>query len=214
MREELLSNGFPAAKVHILPPVVRIPTSHAPLSLPAKPHVVYVGQLIRGKGADLLLQALRYVTGDYTVTLVGTGNAHDRLVDLSRRLGVADRVHFQGWVDHAQLDTYYSAATVVAVPSRWPEPFGMVGLEAMQYGRAVVAFNVGGIADWLQHDHTGFLVPEQDVEAFGHALQRLISSPALAARLGRQAYAYVRHHYNFSHYLDQLESHLRCVPEP
>jgi glycosyltransferase involved in cell wall biosynthesis len=214
MREELLSNGFPAAKVHILPPVVHVSEPQSPFPLPTKPHIVYVGQLIRGKGVDLLLQALRHVTGDYVVTLVGTGNAYDPLVDLSRRLGVADRVHFQGWIDHAQLGAYYSAATVVAVPSRWPEPFGMVGLEAMQHGRAVVAFNVGGIADWLKHDHTGLLVPEQDVQAFGHALQRLISSPALAAHLGERAYSYVQQHYNFSHYLDRLESHLRGVPEP
>ena len=69
---------------------------------------------------------------------------------LASKLKISDRVVFTGRVDHEKLESYYAAARLVVVPSRWPEPFGMVGIEAMARGRPVVAFDTGGIGDWLE----------------------------------------------------------------
>ena len=162
MREELLQNGFPEKKVFILPPVIRM-ENHSPSPVPEDPRILYVGQLIRGKGVDLLLHALKRLTCDFKATIVGTGNALSKLKALCSEMGLDDRVEFSGWVRNQDLGHFYSKARVVVVPSRWPEPFGMIGLEAMHHGRPVVAFDVGGIPDWLEHMKTGMLVPEQDV---------------------------------------------------
>ncbi len=207
MREELLQSGFPPEKVHILPHIVRLPDP-TPSDVPDEPKILYVGQLIRGKGVDLLLHALQQVSCDFTATIVGTGNAQESLEALCHKLGLADRVRFQGWMDREKLDTFYSSAKVVVVPSRWAEPFGMVGLEAMNFGRATVAFDVGGIPDWLDDGVTGLLAPEQNTTAFARALERVLTDTGFAATLGRNARERVRKHYSFERYLDQVEAHL------
>lgn len=208
MREELLQNGFPTEKVHIIPPVVRL-AAQSPKPVPEEPRILFVGQLIRGKGVDLLLRALQQVSVEFSAMIVGAGNAQAGLEDLCRRLGLAGKVQFRGWVGHDELGKIYDSARIVVVPSRWPEPFGMVGVEAMNHGRAVVAFGVGGIPDWLKHEETGLLAPEQDVDALALAVQRLLTDRELAASMGEKGYAYGREHYSFDRYLDRLESHLR-----
>ena len=119
---------------------------------------------------------------------------------------------FSGWVRNEDLGNFYSKAKVVVVPSRWPEPFGMIGLEAMHHGRPVVAFDVGGIPDWLDHMETGILVPEQDVGAFGKALEKILGENQFAARLGQNGLRRVRDHYAFEGYLDRLEGCLKGDP--
>jgi glycosyltransferase involved in cell wall biosynthesis len=212
MREELLQNGFPAANIEILPPVVQ---SHfeKPKPVPQTRQILYVGQLVHGKGVDLLLQALRQVKCEFTATIVGTGNAKDSLEALNQKLGLANRVKFRGWVSNDQLSAFYSAVKVVVVPSRWPEPFGMIGLEAMRHGRPVVAFSVGGISDWLHHNYTGILVPEQDTEAMAHGIEQILTRDEFATRLGNNAYDRFTTHYAFEDYLTRLETLLGAEKE-
>jgi glycosyltransferase involved in cell wall biosynthesis len=208
MREELIVNGIPPARVHIVPPVVRMAPPQA--SPPAAGHrILYVGQLIRGKGVDLLLRALARLPLPVAADIAGTGNGLPALETQAARLGLADRVRFHGWTSRDDLEALYRGATVVAVPSRWAEPFGMIGLEAMQHGRPVVAFAVGGIPDWLEDGVTGLLVPEADVGGFARALGRVLTEPGLAARLGAQARARVAARFVFAEYLDRLEGLLR-----
>jgi len=157
---------------------------------------------------DLLLRALSHVGCDYELTVAGTGNARTRLDRLARQLGISDKVRFAGWVSPQDIGQHYAAAKVVVVPSRWPEPFGMIGLEAMHHGRPVVAFKVGGIPDWLEHGITGLLVPEQDVRAFAAALEQLLGDSQLCTKLGRQAQQRVRTRFDFEQYLDRLEGFL------
>lgn len=205
MRDELVSNDIPPAKVHIVPPVVRMaPRETTPT--PAGGRILYVGQLIRGKGVDLLLQALARLPLPFAADIAGTGNALAGLQALAGRLGLADRVRFHGWTSREALEALYREATVVAVPSRWAEPFGMIGLEAMQHGRPVVAFAVGGIPDWLEDAGTGLLVPEGDVGGFARALGRVLAEPGLAGRLGAHARTRVAARFVFSEYLERLEA--------
>jgi glycosyltransferase involved in cell wall biosynthesis len=211
MRQELVKNGFPKENVHILAPVVRL-TPIEPCVVPKEPNILYVGQLIRGKGVDLLLHALNQLDCDFTATIIGTGNAKAKLETLSQQLKLDEKVRFLGWVSHDDLSKYYSRSKVVAVPSRWPEPFGMIGLEAMLHGRPVIAFEVGGIPDWLEHEKSGLLVPEQDTKAFAEALQKLLSNTSLAAEFGENGRMIVKQCFGFEEYLDRLEAHLFGTP--
>ncbi len=204
MKEELMQNGFPMQKIRILAPNVK--TEDRPfIPVPEEKNILFVGQLIRGKGVDLLLRALKKLTCDYATFIVGTGNAEAKLKKMAEQAGLSGRVHFLGWRDHSEIAKLYLKARVVAVPSRWPEPFGMIGLEAMRFGRPVVAFHVGGIPDWLTHEGTGFLVPEQDIDGFAQALERLLMNTDLAQAMGRKGYEHVKSHFSFESYIAQLE---------
>lgn len=209
MYDELNMNGFDSDRISVLPPCVpnkKINTSQ----LPENKQLLYVGQLIHGKGVDLLLNALTHVTENFSCTIAGTGNAEQSLKTLAKSIGLSERVNFAGWISNASLTKYYNNARIAVVPSRWPEPFGMVGLEAMLHGRPVVAFDVGGIHDWLQHDKNGILIPEQDVKKMGQAINTLLSDDSLTARLAKGAAETVLTRFNFKNYIDELES-LFCV---
>ncbi|MEO1367304.1 MAG: glycosyltransferase, partial [Acidobacteriota bacterium] len=138
------------------------------------------------------------------LTLVGDGNARADLEKLAARLGVAGRTRFVGWVDPERIGGFYRRAQVVVMPGRWPEPFGLVGQEAMARAKPVVAFDVGGVGDWLDDGRTGLLVPEQDLGQMAGALDRLLSDAALRRRLGRTARSRYRERFLFEPYLDQL----------
>ena len=126
-------------------------------------------------------------------------------MELVRSLGIGDRVTFVGWVPHDRLAAYYTQARVVAVPSRWAEPFGMVGLEAMWASRPVVAFSVGGIPDWLADGETGLLVTEQDTRGFAHAIEELLGDPATAERMGAAGWERVQGRFRFEAFIERTE---------
>lgn len=205
MVDMLVRNGFEPEQVARLAPVPA-GLEREPLPPSSEPVVLYVGQVIRGKGVDLLLRALAEVRSEFRAFIVGTGNHLNECIALTRELGLAGRVSFTGWVPHESLERYYAQARVVAVPSRWPEPFGMVGLEAMWASRAVVGFAVGGIPDWLADGETGITAPEADWQALGHAIDELLADPALAARMGRAGHERAQSAFRFDDYLSQSEA--------
>src|SRR5260370_37803289 len=114
MREELIQNGFAAERIETLPYAVRMPL-HAMAPIPEENRILYVGQLIRGKGADLLLRALPHLRCDYELTIVGAGNARGKLERLCGELGIEDRVRVQVWVNPQELGDYYASAHVLAL---------------------------------------------------------------------------------------------------
>lgn len=204
MERELVMNGLDPERVAIVPPIPAALADAQPVPPSLEPEVLFVGQLIRGKGVDLLLKALVGVPGDWHATIVGTGNHLEACRALAGELKLAERVTFTGWVPHQDLESYYGRAAVCVVPSRWPEPFGMVGVEAMARGRPVVAFAVGGIPDWLAAGVTGLLAPEADTGALGAAIASLMGDRERAAALGRAGLARVRAEFQPAQYLDRL----------
>lgn len=206
MRDELAMNGFLPEKLAVLPPVVRMkPTGETPVA--DEPHVLFVGQLIRGKGVDLLLEALARLDCSFRASIAGDGNARPALEERCRRLGLESKVQFLGWVPADQVADVYTKSRLLAVPARWPEPFGMIGLEAMRHGRPIVAFGVGGIRDWLHDGENGLMVEERDVDGYAAALKKLLVDRQLADQMGKRGREIVNSQYSFSHYLDQLEAH-------
>ena len=203
VRDQLLANGVESDSITVLPPVVKT-SSREYVSPPQSRNLLYVGQLIRGKGVDLLIEAMRLLAPDVRLSIVGKGNAENDLQRLVEKMGLSTQVTFHGWVQPERLTAIYDASDVVAVPSRWPEPFGMVGLEAMRRGRPVVAFDVGGISDWLCHGRSGFLVPEQNTKLFAQAIKQLFDSPWLASRMGIEGRKIVESNFSFTEYINTL----------
>lgn len=203
MKNELIRNGFPSDSIAILPPsVADFDTPLAPLK--HKGRLLYVGQLVRGKGVDTLLRALSLCTHNQTLSIIGAGNDEHYLQSLANELNLQDRVRFLGWVPHDTLCSHYDEADCVIVPSRWPEPFGMVGLEALLRRRPVIASNVGGIPDWLEDGQNGLLVQVNDEAALAKAIDRLSADPALAAELGERGRQSVLSRFSFDMFVTKL----------
>ena len=99
------------------------------------------------------------------------------------------------------------------MPSRWPEPFGMVGVEAMLRCRPVVASRVGGIPDWLVDGETGTSVPCNDPQALADALDTLVEDTDLAIRMGEAGRKRAMGLFAYGRYMDELERLFqeRCI---
>lgn len=161
--------------------------SAAPPEWPAGPgaRVLAVGRLSTYKGFDVLLDALAIATGARLV-LIGQGEEAARLQAQATRLGIAGRVHFAGAVDDAALAAAYAAADFVVLPSLdRGEAFGVVLLEAMRAGRAVIASDVSGsgIAGVVGGE-AGVMVPPGDAAALAAAITALAGDAARRAALG------------------------------
>ncbi len=209
MREELRRNGFPPEQIEIHSPVPGRPApAEAVVALAgpvADPRLIFAGQIVRGKGVDVLLESLAHVRVPFECIILGDGHHRAYCETLSRRLGLADRVQFAGYVPAAEVAEYYRTATLAVFSSVWPEPFGLSGLEALHHGLPVVAFDVGGVREWLDDGVNGLLAPWMDRKGFALRVERLLGDRALARRLGEQGRALVRERFSFPRYIDGLE---------
>lgn len=204
MHNELTMNGIRSERITTIAPIPKSLTSCRASPLPTEPHILFVGQVIRGKGVDLLLRAMQKIEVPCTLTVVGEGNHKLSCIQLASSLNLADRVKFTGWVDHNSLDRFYNSAQILVVPSRWPEPFGMVGIEAMRRARPVVAFDSGGISDWLSDGRTGFLAEPGNASDLAEKIQRLLTDKALREKMAANALHESQSKYCHKKFIQQL----------
>ena len=150
----------------------------------AEPRLLCVGRLIPIKGHIVLLRAFAQAKKELPaleLDIAGRGPLEPALRALARELGVAESVSFLGHVTPIQGAIEQSA--VVVVPSMG-EGFGMVALEAMERGRAVIASRVGGLPEIVVDGATGLVVPPEDAHALAEAMLALASDPSRAAAMG------------------------------
>ena len=168
MRATCIANGIAANRIEITPPPLPDAAFAAvPAVRPAAPTLLFASRLTPRKGLRSLLGALAKLPAAERPALVvaGEGEAEERD---ARSQAAHDGLHveWRGRLTAGQLRDAIDAADAVAVPSLWPEPFGLVGIEAQARGRPAVAYAVGGIGDWI--GGAGITVRRGDESAFGH----------------------------------------------
>lgn len=194
MRREYVRNGVDEAKAHAIPLFSTIAPA-ADAGAPAELRVLFLGRMTRLKGGDLLIHAVarawEYTGRPVQLTMCGDGPQRAEWQALARSLHLP--VEFPGWVDADERLRLFRSASVVAVPSVWPEPFGLVGLEAASQGVPAIAFDVGGIGEWLKDGENGRLVPGRpSVEALTDELAWAVMRPAELAAMRPRALAAAR----------------------
>jgi phosphatidyl-myo-inositol dimannoside synthase len=185
----------PAARVHVIPNGVDLPSGPAAARCPL-PIIVTVARMDElYKGHDTLARALPIVlhaTPEARWVVVGDGVLRSWIEGLVTAHGMAESVHFAGRVSDAARDAWLDRAHVFAMPSRVPiggggEGYGISYLEAGAHGLPVVAGDVGGAVDAVIHGRTGILVDPTDHVAVATALTELLVDDGRAQALGRAA---------------------------
>ncbi len=205
MKNELLRNGFSESHIEIHAPVPQMGDPDLRSNFSPRNLIIYAGQIIRGKGVDILLRILATVRTPFECLILGDGTHRTYCEKLARKLGLTNRVRFMGFVPQDELKTFYRECSVVTISSVWPEPFATIGMEVMRYGIPVVAFDAGGIKDWLRNGENGFLVPWMDCAQYATRLEELLSNKGLAREMGERGRKLVNERYDFSQYISNLE---------
>lgn len=151
-----------------------------------EPFFLGMGRLVREKGFDILLDAFRSVVSarpDLRLVLVGGGPEEYALKTQAESLGVMDNVVFRSGESRRAVIHTLQASMAVVVPSR-SEALGIVNLEAMAAGKAVIAAAVGGVPEVVRDRETGILVPPEDPEALAAAMIEIAANVELRRKLG------------------------------
>jgi phosphatidyl-myo-inositol dimannoside synthase len=177
--------------------------------------ILSVGRLSRRKGFDQVIAALPALIDsgiDVHYALVGIGEDREYLGHHAVTTQVAERVHFLGHVEPADLPRWYEAADVFAMPNRSvnsdTEGFGMVFIEAAACGTPSIAGRAGGTGSAVLDGRTGLRVDGEDLAAVVHALRRMLGDEPLNRRLGEAAAARARSEFSW----DQVAAKTRALP--
>jgi len=170
---------------------------------PGRFRVVALSRLVPRKGIDTVIEAIAAVP-QAELVIAGGGESADlggdpeaqRLSALAQAWHVADRVHFRGRVERADVPQLLRSADVVAC-TPWYEPFGIVPLEAMACGVPVIVSSVGGLVDTVVDGVTGYHIPVRDARRLSGALEALRRDAALREAMGRAGIARVRARYSW-----------------
>ncbi|MFA5861952.1 MAG: glycosyltransferase family 4 protein [Candidatus Thermoplasmatota archaeon] len=181
VRDVMVQHGASPDAFDVIP---YFPQIEPALDVPAEPGLLlFAGRVVREKGLDTAIRALALLPHARLI-VAGEGRALPSALRLAERLGVRARVECVGWADATALAQLYARATITLFPSRWPEPFGIVGIEAMATGRPVIAADVGGVRTWLAEGKTGLLHAPGDARGLAAAVGTLLADPERARRMG------------------------------
>lgn len=175
--------------------------------LTGDPGIAYAGRISSEKGVDTLLRAFKGVASAEPCArlwISGEGPENGAMKELSRSLGIQDRVEFWGTVERRELESRLDHAWVQVVPSKWDEPFGMVAIEGMMRGTVVVASNSGGLRDIVRDGRTGILFPPGDEAALEAALTKLATDRDLCERMGAEGRCVALADYTIDAHVDRI----------
>jgi glycogen(starch) synthase len=178
-----VANDIPVPSVIIGNPYSNIVFRHLD-DVPRNNDLVYLGRLVSDKGVDLVVDALvklREYDLKPHLTIIGGGVEESALRKQSARLGVSDQIHFAGSKAGEELARMLNSYAVLVVPSKLPEPFGIVAIEGIASGCVVVASRAGGLPDVV--GPCGVTYEMGDLSAFTQALHTLLVHPELREKL-------------------------------
>jgi glycosyltransferase involved in cell wall biosynthesis len=212
MSNEVARHGAPRERVAVLPLFSTLSVQSS-LSEPEKDTILFAGRMTTLKGGHVLVaaaaRASRTLGRPIRLIMAGDGPQKEAWRRLASAMGVD--AEFTGWVEMDCRAALYSRGLLVAVPSLWPEPFGLVGLDLASLGRPAVAFDVGGIRDWLTDGVNGRLVdPGAGETGLAAAMCDVLESPGERDRMARESLDVARRMTVGAH-VDRLEPVLKAA---
>lgn len=173
-----------------------------------EPRVLGFGRLVTDKGFDLAVRAFASVVRRFPnarLVLAGEGAARPELERLAKECGISASVDFVGAVAPHDVPALINTASLVVVPSRWDEPFGLVALEAALMARPVVATRAGGLVEVVEHGMTGLVVDKEDTVALADAIIHLLDDHATADKMAIAARERAQERFAWDRCVDEYE---------
>ncbi len=167
-----------------------------------KKKILYVGRIDQRKGIDVLINSVALLKDEipesYLLIIGGETDYKKKLLRLIKKLGIADRVKFLGFIPKIELPQVYSLVNVVVYPSKF-EIFGVVITEANACEKVVIASNHWGPKEIIIDGKTGFLTKFGDVNELKEKLVEVLNNENLQIKMGKFAREHVKKHYNWEY---------------
>ncbi len=196
--KDLLRNLYPGTNAEVIPAGFSVVSKASKKREEDPKKILFVGRLVERKGVEYLIRATSLVASQMELKLdiVGDGDLKVELEKLADSLKLRGRINFAGRASDELLDEYYRNCDLFVLPAIVDrkgdtEGLGMVLVEALSYGKPVVASAVGGIVDIVKDQETGILVPEKDEKALAQAMILLLKNPSLADKLASAGYQHI-----------------------
>jgi len=202
MARGLEENGIPHEAIDVVPLYAKEPLVKAE-TIPGR--IVVASRLVPAKGVHLVVEAMSELR-DIACSLViaGDGPERVRLEAQTKSLGMAERIQFLGEISPAQVDEEIAKAEVVVTSTLRPEPFGLIGPEAMAQSKPVVAFDGGATLEWLQNGVNGSIVPVRSAPALAGVMSSLLSNRPQMQDMGKHGQLMWREKFSEETYIQRL----------
>lgn len=175
--------------------------------------LLFIGRLVRRKGVDVLLRALALLEDDprLHLTIVGGGPEKDALLDEASRLQLGERVTFEGVVDSERVRSLLEECHALVLPAIVTETgetegLGVVLIEAMGYGKPVIATSAGGIVDIVTNEETGLLAPPGDASALSEVISKAMNDPESLSVIAKRGTAFAERAFGWDAIVSALSS--------
>ncbi|NQV12783.1 MAG: glycosyltransferase family 4 protein [Parcubacteria group bacterium] len=175
--------------------------SHQPLS--NFHHLLFVGRLSKDKGVDVLVKAMPLVLRQHPkakLEIIGDGPEKDKLIALTKKLDLTDKISFRGKIDHSQLEAYYHETAMTILPSVYMEMFGLVILESFSSSRPVIGSNIGGIPEVIEDKKSGLLFAPNSHSDLAKKITYLLDNPEILEEMSKNAFQRCRDFSPAAHY--------------
>lgn len=197
VRNDLIRRGIPSETITTACPCLE---KYPELSENEGDYILSLGRLVRTKGLDYLIEAMRDI--DTKLIICGKGPDSKRLMKKIRKFNVSDKVEMKGWVSEEEKQKLMSSCKMFVMPSLY-ESYGLAALEIMSYGRPVVCTDVNGLPDTVKDG--GVYVKPKDPKSLADAVNSLLSDESKRKELGRNART-VAENQNVKNTVDIIES--------
>ena len=208
VRQQLISNGLPPDQTVTLRCGTPIPKSAtAPLTreIHQNQRILFAGRIVPDKGLEWLIKALAKTDSPVHLDIAGEGWERPRMEKLVNQLGLNNRVTWHGWCNSERIDVLYQQCFAIIFPSVWPEPAGLITLEAYARYRPIIASRVGGIPEHLLNGETGILVPLNDIKQLAAALTELSTNYQKSRLFGQQGHAWFLKEFTMEVHVNKLQ---------
>ncbi|MFM7366007.1 MAG: glycosyltransferase family 4 protein [Cuspidothrix sp.] len=208
VRKEMILNGVSAEKIITLlcgverpgyPVIPLIPEIHQ------QQRILFVGRIVPYKGLEWLLKALAKTDPKINLDIAGEGWGQPKMQELAEKMSLSDRITWHGWCNGEKLEALYQQCFTVVFPSLWPEPAGLVTLEAYAHFRPIIASAIGGIPEYIQNHQTGILVPPHDIQKLADAINQLSENYHQSRLMGENGHDLFERKFVMDVHIQELE---------
>jgi len=208
VRKQIINNGLSPHRVITLHCGVKqpkYPTTSLTKEIHQNQRILFVGRIVPDKGIEWLLKALAKTNPNIHLDIAGEGWIKSKMEQLAKKIGLNRRITWHGWCNKDKLETLYQQCLAVVFPSLWPEPAGLVTLEAYAHYRPIIASSIGGIPEYVQNSKTGILIPPNHIQNLADAINELATNYHKSRLMGEEGQQWFQQEFSLGLHIHKLE---------